>query len=186
MALTPAQNSALKADISADPVLSAIPNTADGAYEIAAAYNLLAAVDFMVWRTDAPTLSIFDAITWANYTPNDPPDATVIFTNRTLLAQTKQMNLQNMLTSRSQIDASKSNIRAGLRDAVIALPTGTNGAMTSAGGTSGATVLAACMRKALRIEKLFAGANATTGPATAALLVYEGQIQYSDIQAARN
>ena len=49
--LTAAQSAVLKADILIDPAFLAVPQGTDGAYEIAAAYNLLALPDFWVWRT---------------------------------------------------------------------------------------------------------------------------------------
>lgn len=185
MNLTTAQLTALKADILLDGTLSAKPMTSGGAGEIATAYNLTAVPDFMVWRTEAPVSDIFDAITWVNFTPADTPEATGIFTARAMVIQTKQMNLQNILIGRTTIDASKANIRAGLRDAVVALPAGASGAAVSAGGSSGATVLVACTRKATRAEKLFNGGNATTGTTTAALLVFQGALASDDVQAAR-
>jgi len=49
--LTTAQLQALKTDIAADPVLSLIPQNSDGAFEVAQAYNLLAAPLFWVWKS---------------------------------------------------------------------------------------------------------------------------------------
>ena len=184
-ALTPAQLATLRADINADATLSALANNGDTAIDIAAAYNATSNPAMSVWRTDAPVNDIYDAIDWTKYTPNDLADVTVIFSNRVLLVQTKQMNLQNMLTGRTTLNASKANIRAGLRDAVTALPSGTGGALVSPGGTGGATVLQACIRTATRAEKLFAGAPATTGPTTANLLVFEGAITAQDVSQAR-
>jgi hypothetical protein len=184
--MTPQQLTALKNEINADPALSALPNTPDDAFVIAAALNQLASPDYLVWRTEVPVQAIFDAIEWSKYTPVDAADNSVIYTNRLLLIQTKQMNLQNMIVGRETVDALKANIRAGLRDAVIALPAGAGGALVSAGGASGATVLAACTRQATRGEKvLVAQANVTTGTTTAAIMGYEGQIGYQDVLAAR-
>ena len=49
--LTPPQLATLKTDILADATLNAFPNTADGAFEITTAYNIVASPDFWVWRT---------------------------------------------------------------------------------------------------------------------------------------
>jgi len=182
--LTAAQLVALRADILADGALSAIPRNDDGFIEIAAAYNLAASPALSVWRTDAQVKDILDAMTFSNYTPNDPPDGTALYTNRALVIQTKQMNLQTMLQGRQSIDASRANIRLALRDAVIALPSGTGGDAQSAGGASGATVLAACKRNATRAEKLFAAGSATTGATTANLLVNEGVLTHADVSSA--
>lgn len=183
MELTPAQLATVAADILAKPDLNSQPLNRDGSYQIYLLYNAVSATD--VWRTDAPVQDIYDAIDWSKYTPTDAPDGTAIFTNRLLAIQTKQMNLQNMLQGRSTVDASKANLRAGLRDAVIGLPAGANGALITAGGASGATVLAALTRKALRIEALFAALPATTGNTTAQLLVWQGQIDLNSILQAR-
>jgi hypothetical protein len=183
MALTTQQLSAIKADIAASGDMNTLPANSDGDFEIARLYNLPSTTD--VWRTNVRTSEIFDAITWANFTPQDAADATATYTNRILSVQTKQMNLQNMLSGRETIDASKANVRGGLRDALIQLPTGSGGAMLSAGGASGVTVLAACVRKANRIEKLLASAPVTTSTVSAGVMGFEGTIGYQDIQAAR-
>lgn len=185
MPLTSAQRAALRADIAADPALAQLPVTQDSSYAIAAAYNALASPDFLVWNTATPVQSIYDAITWSAYTPTDAPDSTATYTNRLLVIQTKQMNLQNMLQGRSTVDASLQNFRAGLRDAVVALPAGAAGAAVSAGGASGATVLTACTRKATRAEKLFSTGNQTTGSVTASIMGYVGTISPSDVDEAR-
>lgn len=181
--MTPQQLQTLKADILADPILAAKPLTNAGAQEIVTAYAVASATD--VWRTEAPVSAIYDAITWTNYTPADATDATALFTNRALVIQTKQMNLQNLLQGRTTIDASKANTRAGLRDAVISLPSGAGGAATSAGGAGGATILAACVRKATRFEALYATGPVTTGPTSAKLLVLEGAVSSDAVQTAR-
>lgn len=181
--LTAQQLQTIKADIAANADMNTLPDNSDGAFEIARLYNLPSTTD--VWRTDAPTKAIFDAINWSAYTPTDAPDTSALYTNRILSIQTKQMNLQNMLQGRETIDASKANIRAGLRDAVIALPSGTGGAAVTAGGASGATVLAACIRKATRLEKLLSSGPVTTGSTSANLMGFEGSVSYQDIEAAK-
>lgn len=183
MSLTTAQLATLKADILASSDMNTQPMTSGGALVIAGLYNVQSVTD--VWRTEAPVQNIYDAIDWSKYTPTDAADSTAVYTNRLLLIQTKQMNLQNILTGRSTVDASKTNLRAGLRDAVIALPAGASGAAVTAGGTSGVTVLNALTRKATRFEKLFATSTATTGTVTANLLVLEGNVSVDDVQAAR-
>jgi hypothetical protein len=183
MTLTTAQITALKADIAANSDTNIQPMTNAGHAAIAALYNLPTTTD--VWRTEAPVSVIADAINWASYTPVDVPDGTAAYTNRALVIQTKQMNLQMMLQGRTSVDASKQNIRAGLRDAVTALPAGVSGASVAAGGANGATVLAALTRKALRIEKLFMGSTASTGPVTANLLTYEGAVTADEVATAR-
>lgn len=186
--MTPAQNAAIKADILASADMNTLPNNSDGSFAIAALYNAPASPTFTVWRTDAQVSAILDAINWSLYTPNDAPDNTATYTNRALNIQTKQMNLQNMVIGRDRLDCSKVNIRAGLRDAVIAVPAGNGGAAVSPGGASGATVLNNCTRNATRLEKLLAVAsqgNDTTGAVTARVLGFEGIVSYTDIDNAK-
>lgn len=188
MPLTPAQNALVKADILASGDMNTLPNNSDGSYEIARLYNLPASPTFAVWRTDAQVSAILDAINWSLYTPNDSPDNTATYTNRALNIQTKQMNLQNMVQGRDRLDCSKVNIRAGLRDAVIAVPSGTGGAATSPGGASGVNVLNNCTRNATRLEKLLATASQgsdTTGTVAAQVMGFEGTVSYTDIDNAR-
>ena len=58
MALTTQQLTALKADILADPTLSAYPMDSDGAFAIAAAYSQPAAPGFYVWKTNVTNAEI--------------------------------------------------------------------------------------------------------------------------------
>jgi len=183
MSLNSAQLATLKADINLNADTKDQPMTSAGNDAIRSLYNAVSTQD--VWQTSAPVQSVYDAIDWSKFTPVDAADATVTYTNRLMLIQTKQMNLQSMLQGRTTVDASKANLRAGLRDAVIALPAGISGVPISAGGSGGATVLNALMRKATRFEKLFATTPAVTGPSTANLLVVEGNLSIDDIQIAR-
>lgn len=192
MPLTSAQTAALRADIDADPVLSQLPNVGDSSYTIAAAYNVLAAPDFMVWRTDVPVRSIIDTFNFTAFTPTDSvPESNVDqaslqrFIARILVVQTKQMNLQLMLQGRETIDASLPNVRAGLRDALIQVPAGVNGALVTVAGTSAVAALTACTRRATRAEKLFATGSATTGSVTASVMGYVGPISPADVDIAR-
>lgn len=149
--------------------------------QMAAWYSDFPPVDYPVWDISTPIDRVYDSISWDKYTPSDVPDGTALFTNRLLIIQTKQMNLQNMLQGRSYVDASKMNIRMGLRDAVIALPAGASGVNVSAAGSSGVTILTALTRKANRLEKLFATGSAITGTVTASLLVVTGSCSNDDI-----
>ena len=184
--MTPTQLTTLHDYIVAKPEFDAIPHNSDGDFAIALALNLPDASNTQVWNTTTPTDKIFDALTWSNYTPNDAPDGTAIYTNRVLVAQTKQMNLQNMLSGRQTINMAHVQTRAGLRDAVVNLPTGAGGANVQVAGASGVTALTACLRPTLatRFEKLFSAGSSTTGSVTADVLTLEGQVSYQDVQAA--
>ena len=195
MPLTTSQLQALKTGINASPTWSAFPIDGDGPTDLAAALNASASPTFTVWRTDAPISAIMDAITWANYTPNDSiadadtDPALSRKIGRLLTAQTKQMNLQLMLQGRDRFNAAPPNARAGLRDAVILLPTGAGGANTSPGGASGVNVLNACTRNATEAEKILATPSSgsdTTGTVTARVLGFEGFVTAAEVAAARN
>lgn len=139
-----------------------------------------------VWKNITSVAEIDDAILWSNFTPNDAPDGTALCTNRFLSIQTKQMNLQKITMGKDYVNTSRANIRDGLRDAVIALPSGAGGASRSAGGANGVTVLNVCKRFATKGEKLFATVPATTGSITAKLLTFEGTISNEDVVEAIN
>lgn len=191
--MTPAQLTALRQAIDANPTWVAIPNNSDGNYTLAALLNAQASPAFSVWRTDAPVNAILDAINWGTYTPSD----TIALTDptltqqvgRLLTIQTKQMNLQLMVQGREVINCSRPNVRGGLRDAVIQVPSGANGAATSPGGANGATVLAQCIRNATEAEKILATASQasdTTGATTARVMGFEGNVSPTDVETARN
>jgi len=148
---------------------------------IADYYNGKPVTPVIGWNTVTPSNAIIDAVTWTAYTPTDTTDGTAIQTNRALIIGIKQFNFQNIISGREFIDASKAGIRAGLRDAVIALPSGTLGANLSAGGAGGVTVLNACTRLSSRLEILFANAPATTGPVTAVIYTVQGVIGIQEL-----
>lgn len=189
--LTTAQLQTLKTAIAADPAMSSQPMTSGGAFAITAMLNAQASPAFKVWRSDAPVDAIIDSVTWASYTPNDKvsaADTDPALSRKIgwlLEIQTKQMNLQLMLQGRSTLDCSHATLRAGLRDAVIQVPSGAGGAATSPGGASGATVMGVCVRDATLGEKILAGNQETTGGVSAAVLGYEGSISSDDVQQAR-
>jgi len=191
--VTPAQLTALRQAIDANPTWAAIPNNSDGNYTLAALLNAQASPAFSVWRTDAPVNAILDAINWGTYTPSDAialTDPTLTQqVSRLLTIQTKQMNLQLMVQGREVINCSRPNVRGGLRDAVIQVPSGANGAATSPGGANGATVLAQCIRNATEAEKILATASQasdTTGATTARVMGFEGNVTPTDVETARN
>lgn len=194
MALSTSQLQTLKAAIDANPVWAAFPQNSDGYFNLAAVLNITAAPAFTVWHTETPTNAIIDAINLAGYTPNDTildadsGDFLQRKNGRLLTSQTKQMNLQILLQGRDKLDCSKALVRSNLRDAVIQLPTGTGGAMTSPGGASGATTLTVCTRLATEAEKILAASaqgSDTTGTVTARVLGFEGKLSAADVQAAR-
>lgn len=187
MALTASQMAAIKADILANPDLNAQPLTSDGAFEIARLYALPASPSFYVFRTNIPTQEVFNGVTWANLTPNEAPDGTQAWANRSLACQGKQFNLQTLLVGQTSIDASKVNLRAGLQDALTNVPSGAGGATVAAGWVGIRDGVLA--RAASRLEKLLATVTVQqdgSTPAKAATMTREGSIGYQDIADARN
>lgn len=193
--LTNAQLQTLKAAINAetDPEFVAYRDAGSTGL-MAQWFNQPSSPEHRVWRTETPVADILDAINWSLYTPSAAvDDATLadslVASRRTaqlLAIQTKQMNLQSMLQGRERLDCSKATIRSGLRDAVTAVPAGANGGAVNPGGGNGSTVLQACTRNALRGEKVFATASATTGATTAFLLTYQGPVSDFDMTLALN
>jgi len=177
---TPAQITTIKAAIAADPVLAGAAANSDGSAAIAAAFDVVDQT-FFVWQSATPTANILDAITLANLTPADTPDATVTYTNRSLICQIKQMNLQLLLQGRDSVSSGKANVRAALQDALINIPSGTAGALVGAGWTG---VKTAMERNATRLEKLLATGTGTA--AAPAALGFEGIVLWPDIDAVRN
>ena len=185
--MTPAQLTALRNACFADPTAFAFFSGQGNAAGLRAYLN--GASGSNAWRTDAPVNAILDAINWGTYTPSDAiasADPTLTQqVGRLLTIQTKQMNLQLMVQGRDVLNCARPNVRGGLRDAVIQVPSGAGGAVTSPGGANGATVLAQCVRPATRAEVMLAAqsqASDTTGATTARVLTFEGDV--SDVEAA--
>lgn len=178
--LNTTQLQTLKAYIAADPVLSLEPMNGDGDYNIAKALNQIVAPAFQVWSSNVRTQDIFDAIIWANLTPAQTVDGTQAWLNRTMLCQSKQFNLQTILTGRETIDATKVSIRNGIQDALTGLPSKTDGTTQGAGWAAVQLIL---QRTATVAEKIFAtGTGTTASPATVVIT----NISSGDVNSARN
>lgn len=149
---------------------------------VAALFAANASPDFYVYRTNIPVQELFNAIDWAKLTPADAPDGTQTWANRSLACQGKQFNVQTLVVGQSQIDATKSNIRAALQDALTNVPSGASGATQSAGWVGVRdTVLA---RKGNRLEKLLATTTAQQDGSTAAkaaTMQVEGSISAQNV-----
>ena len=183
MALTAGQLAAIKADIAASGDL----NTAASDQAVADLYNVIVPTWF-AWNPSTPLSAIVDAITWANFTPQDVADTTVQWGNRSLACQGKQLNIQTMLlvsqspnNSGPVIDATKSNLRAGLQDSLGQLPSGASGASKNAGWTAVQLILS---RATTRAEKLLS--TGTGSQAVPVTMGFVGPISASDVDAARH
>lgn len=181
--LTTEQLTTLKNYIASDPIMSIKPMNGDGDYDIANLFNQLATPDFYVWSPVVQVQNIYDAIVWANMTPAAPasPDATGLYRDRALTCQGKQFNLQTMLSGRETLNASKPNIRAGLQDALTALPSKSDGTNQSAGWAAVQLILS---KKSTVFEKVLStGTGTQANPAT---MGYYGHITQQDVNQARN
>ncbi len=172
--MTPAQLTALKAFILADQTLAALGRNDT---EVARLLNLPST--FYVWRSTTPADAVADAILWDRLTPVDTPDGSAVQTNRLLLCQAKQMNLQVLLQGRENVGTGRSNLRAGLSDALLNVPSGAGGATQDAGWLGAGRVKATITRLASVVEKVFATGTGTTG--APGVLVFEGSVGIADI-----
>lgn len=159
--LTTAQLQAIKAAIDADPALTAYPNTPDGAFAIAAALNLPASPEFIVWRTSVAQDEIMqNGFAWVEVDSLTVGKARIwewLFDN-----------------GDAAINPSKVNVRDGIAEVWKG---------TAAKLAVQAAVFAHCKRPATRLEKLLAtGTGTTESPAT---MGYEGDINYQAVQQAR-
>lgn len=159
--LTSSQLATLRTAILADPVLAAIPQTPDGAFAVAEAFNLVAAPDFWVWRTAVSRSDIYnsvsaDATNW-NWTT---------YKNQSVAEQ----NAWTQMFMGDQANFAQDNVRAGI-EAIFT-------------GSAQATLqknhcLAVGRRKASRAEKLFAVGPGSVG--TPAKMTFEGSLTYQDV-----
>lgn len=175
---TPAQIQSLKAVAVADQTASALIASADD-IGLAAWFNGVST--FVLWNSQTSMLDVYNNIVWANLTPTDSADGTATWTNRALQCQAKQINLQIMLQGQTKVDATKSNLRAGLQDALTNVPSGASGATLSAGWVP---VRDAMKRFATMAEKTLAtgtGSDASPGIAT-----WEGKMTYADASNIRS
>jgi hypothetical protein len=184
MALTNPQLQTLKTAINANPTWAAFPLTGDGYFDLARVLSLEATPNFWVYNTRADVQAIRAAIVWANLTPTDAPDGTQAWANRSLQCQGKQFNLQLIVPMTGTLNASDTNLRAGLQDALTGVRSGVGGALQSGGWVAVQQTLA---RRAKVIEQILADTAAGNGStrALAATLVYEGDITADDVMAAR-
>ncbi len=165
--LSVAQLTTLKADILADPILAAQPNNSDGAFAIAAAYNLPAAVDYWVWRSlvsqeECVGMTSVDGTNWS-------------WTSYIGRSQGERDGWREMFADTGGINPARANVRQGLGD----IFSGT----TALSIAQRAHLLAIARRKATRAEKLFAtGVGSTASPGT---MTFEGSLSFGDVEAAR-
>ena len=178
--MTPEQIATLRAAILAETDAAfVVARTAGATGTMAEFYRQPSSPAFYVWKTNAGTSDIYDAVDWAKLTPADTPDSSATYTNRALLCQAKQINLQILLQGRETIDATKLKVRQGLADSLQNVPAGAGGALLDAGWIPVKTTL---YRQVNRGERLFATGTGTTG--VPGLAVFAGEISGDNIATA--
>lgn len=180
MIFTPDQVNAIKVAISSDPTMSTAPAGSDGSDAIARLFNVVDPA-FFVYRPTVSAAAVKNAIDWNNLTVADPPDSTVFYTNRVLVCQSRQMNLDIQLVGQEIVECGYANIRRAFQDALVNVPAGAGNTILQAGWSAVKVVFT---RNATRIEKLLATGTGTA--ASPANLAYIGPIDYQTIDEIRN
>ena len=157
--LSPGQLTALRAYIDADPALAAIPNTHDGAFEIARLMMLPTDPAFIVWKS--------------NVALDDVGEAFVATSLASMTSGNNDRLVSFALYNPQGVNPSRVDHRAFFDDV-----------FSPASGAPTRTSLAALWRRtASRFESLFAtGTGSDASPAT---LVEEGSLAYVDVVYAR-
>lgn len=155
--LTSAQYVALKSYILGDVNLAASVSAGDHV-GIAEYMNAPASPDFWCWKSSMSRAEIYGAMNWTTYI------------GRTV----GERDAFNAILIDGSINPSMDNIRQAFVDIF-------SGVAASAVNQR-AALNAAAVRKAKRIEKLFAQGTGST--AVPALLVFEGSIEHSDVSTA--
>lgn len=183
MALTTEQKQTLKTAINAETNVAfvALRQTNDE-QGMADFYNVLTSPAWYAWRPVSSVPDVLNSISWASLTPADAADGTSLFTNRALVCQAKQLNLQIILQGQQQVATGKLNIRQGLSDALQNVPAGVGGALVDAGWAGANKVKAVINRVVRRGERIFASGTGTT--AVPGELTFEGTFSAQDISDA--
>lgn len=158
--LTQAQKTALATAVAADHSFDVLPHNTDGAFAVAAAFNITESPNYYVWKSSVSQDEIMqNGFDW---------------TRVDNLSVGKSRIWEWMFSNQERvINPSKANVRAGI-DAVWV--------GTAADLAVRAVVYTHCYRLATRAEKLFAtGTGTTASPAT---MGYEGQLNYNEVQEA--
>ena len=157
--LTTEQKATLKAFVEADPTLSLIPKTYDGAYALAEALKVAASPVFTVWRTDVPAGEIGNAWSGADIDG---------------MSALNMQRLQLLLASSPDgtFNMSRIDRRTGFLN-----PFGTN-----VNNSSRVAMNVVFRRLANVLEKLFS--TGTGSDATPAVMTVEGGLSYQEVYEA--
>ena len=164
MDMTPAQQTALRNDVIADPVLNALPHTGDSAFAIADAYKVIVTPAYFVWRTLISEHEIVDSTSAQGTVWSWPA-----YISRSV---GEQAGWTRMFNGTFTVNPSLAQVRQGFADIF-------------SGGTGSAQrahLLAVGQRQANRAEKLFAsGAGTQASPST---MTFEGVLSYLQVMQA--
>lgn len=164
MSLSLTQLQTLKAAIAADPALNSQPNGSDGNAMIAAAFNIGASPEFIIWRSDVPVAEVMqNGFDWT----------------RVDNLSVGKARIWDWMTQFGSFDPSRVNIRAGIDATWVG---------TAADLAVRAAVYVHCKRAATRGEKLYStGTGSDASPATLDAS-FGGQltVSASDVDSARN
>lgn len=172
MGLSTSQLPILRAAIDTDPVLSAFPQTPDGAVALAAVMNATANPDYFVWRT---------AITEVEITDISSPDGTdwnwVTYKNQGVA----ERDTWSRMFNRQSVNPSRVNVR----NFVASVFSGTGAANVQA-----AHILSCFRRKATLSQKIFAtatlnGIGQRGSAANPDTMTVEAPLTGGDVEAAR-
>jgi hypothetical protein len=163
VSLTPSQLAVLRADIDADPAFDPLKATPDGRFAIAAAYNVIAAPAWTVWRTGVTRQEILqNGFDWTRLDNLSVGKARVwadIFVDGT-------------------INPSKPNVRVGIDSVWVG---------TAADLAVREAVYGHCKRAATRGQKVFStGTGSGAAPATMQGVDESLVVTFSDVDAALN
>jgi len=157
--LTADQLQTLRTAIDADPVLAAIPNTHDGAYEVARLLNLPTDPACVVWKS--------------NVTLDDVGEAFVATSLAAMTSGNNDRLVSFALYNSQGVNPARVDHRAFFDDV-----------FSPASGAPTRTSLAALWRRtATRYEAMFA--NGTGSDAAPATMAIEGSLGYVDVVYAR-
>jgi hypothetical protein len=169
MPLTSAQKAIVKADILAQPDLSAIQQGSDGSFIIADLYNLNASPDFWVWKSKLSRGEVVNDV--------GPEGTSFAWTGSGYItrSQGERDAFREIFNHTGTCNPSLVNVRNAFNDIF-------------SGGTAPAPanrahIAAVSRRKASRLEKLLAtGTGSTASPA---VLTFEGLVSWQDIDDVR-
>ncbi len=158
--LTSGQKATLKTFITNTPAYNSIPNTLDGAWQLAGLLNTTASPDYVVWKSSVSTDEVMkNGMDWT----------------RVDNLSVGKARIWEWMTLPGNFNPSKVNVRAGINATWVG---------TAADLAVRAAVYVHCKRLATVAEQLFATGSGTDD--TPSTMGFEGQISPQEVYDARN